>query len=163
MTRQMRFLGLLFVGFLMAGCATTAKREPLNVSVAGIEMLQGQGLEIRLLLKLRVQNPNDAALNYNGAAINLIVQGKSFASGVNSESGVIPRFGEAVVGVPVTVSVMRMARQFIGMLDGKPFDKIVFQMDGKLSGTGFSTQRFSSKGEFKMPSGPGVSSSVKTL
>ena len=50
----------------MMGCAALQGRDPLNVSVAGIEPLQGEGLELRLLVKLRVQNPNDAPVDYNG-------------------------------------------------------------------------------------------------
>jgi hypothetical protein len=52
----------------------------------------------------------------------------------------------------VTVSLMRMARQVLGMLDGKPVDKVTYSMSGKLHGASmFGTQRFTSKGEFELP------------
>mgnify|MGYP003412842956 CR=1 FL=1 len=86
------------------------------------------------------------------AALNLDVMGRRFASGVSDEAGTVPRFGEAIVAVPVTVSVLRMARQVIGMLDGKPVDKVTYSMSGKLHGASmFGTQRFGSKGEFELP------------
>jgi LEA14-like dessication related protein len=137
----------------LAGCATLPGHDPLQVMVAGIEPLQGEGMEVRMLVKLRVQNPNDAAIDYNGVAVNLAVQGTSFASGVSDEAGTVPRFGETVIAVPVTVSMLRMVRQFMGMMDGEPVEKITYSLDGKLSGALFNTQRFHASGDFKMPRG----------
>ena len=139
----------------LAGCTGLAPRNPLQVTVAGVEALPGEGLELRLMLKLRVQNPNDAPIDYNGLSVNLDVQGRTFATGVSDASGTVPRFGEAVIGVPVTVSALRMARQMMGMMDGKPVDKIRYEMSGKLNGAAFSYVRFQSQGEFTLP-GPAV-------
>jgi LEA14-like dessication related protein len=144
--------GACLLAVLLAGCASMANRDPLVVTVAGIESLPGEGMEMRLLVKLRVQNPNDAPADYDGVALNLDVQGRSFASGVSAEAGSVPRFGEAVIAVPVTISMLRMVRQVVGMLDGKPVDRIDYEMSGKLSGASlFGTQRFSVKGDFQMP------------
>ena len=137
---------------LTGSCASLATRDPLNVTVAGIESLPGEGMELRLLVKLRVQNPNDAPVEYDGVAVDLDVQGRSFASGVSAEAGVVPRFGETVVSVPVTVSMLRMVRQVMGMLDGQRIDKVTYDMHGKLSGTtAFTAHRFSAKGDFTLP------------
>jgi hypothetical protein len=138
----------------LAACASLPRTEPLQVTVAGIEPLQeqGEGLELRLLAKLRVQNPNDAAFDFDGAYVRLDVLGKTFATGVSDQAGTVPRFGEAVVYVPVTVSMLRMARQVMGVLDGKPVDRIDYVLEGKLNGTGFlSSRRFQSRGEFALP------------
>jgi len=143
---------LLVVALLvLAGCAGMPHKDPLQVTVAGIEPLQGEGLELRMLVRLRVQNPNDAPFEFDGVAVTLDVQGKTFATGVAGESGVVPRFGETVIAVPVTVSVLRMVRQVMGVLDGEPVDKIRYEMSGKLSGTGFSVARFRAQGEFELP------------
>ncbi len=129
-------------------------QDPLQVTVAGIEPLQGEGMEVRLLVKLRVQNPNDSPVEFNGASLNLDVMGRRFASGVSDQSGTVPRFGETIVAVPVTVSVLRMARQVLGMLDGKPVTRITYAMSGKLNGASmFGTQRFNTTGEFDLPQG----------
>jgi LEA14-like dessication related protein len=129
------------------GCASMQKRDPLNVTVAGVESLPGQGMELRLLVKLRVQNPNDTPVNYNGVAVEMNVQGKAFASGS------VPRFGESVIEVPVTASAFRMARQAFGMMKGggAGLSKISYEMKGKLSGSGFSTVRFQNTGDFELP------------
>ena len=91
---------------LISGCAALQSRDPLQVTVAGIEPLQGQGLEMRMNVKLRVQNPNDAPVNYNGIALQMDVQGKTFASGVSDATGQVPRFGEAVITVLAVSSVV---------------------------------------------------------
>jgi LEA14-like dessication related protein len=138
----------------LAACTGLALRDPLQVTVGGVEALPGEGLELRLLLKLRVQNPNDAPIEYNGVSVNLDVQGRTFATGVSDASGTVPRFGEAVIGVPVTVSALRMARQMMGMMDGAPVDKIRYDMTGKLNGPGFGAARFRSEGELALPTPP---------
>lgn len=142
---------LLLTLAFTAGCASLPKQDPLQVTVAGIESLPGEGMELRLLVKLRVQNPNDAPIDFDGIALTLEVQGKTFASGVSAETGTVPRFGEAVVQVPVTVSVLRVVRQFIGGLEAGPPESISYSMHGKLHGArAFGTQRFKSNGTFSL-------------
>ncbi|MCM2309902.1 MAG: LEA type 2 family protein [Steroidobacteraceae bacterium] len=143
---------LLSVALLaLGGCASTPNKDPIQVTVAGMESLPGEGMEIRMLVKLRVQNPNQSPIEFSGAYLKLDVLDKTFASGVTSESGTVPAFGEAVVAVPVTVSVLRMVRQVAGMLDGKPVEKITYEMSGKLNGGLFNTVRFSAQGDFEVP------------
>jgi LEA14-like dessication related protein len=145
--RALLVLTLLALG----GCAGMPQKDPLQVTVAGIESLPGEGLELRMLVRLRVQNPNDAPFEFDGVSVTLDVQGKTFATGVAGDSGVVPRFGETVIAVPVTVSVLRMVRQVMGVLDGEPVDTIRYEMSGKLSGTGFTSARFQAQGEFDLP------------
>ena len=137
---------------LVAGCATLPDRDPLQVTVAGVERLQGEGLELRMLTKLRVQNPNDSPIDYRGVYVKIELQGKTFATGVTDASGTVPAFGESVIEVPVTASAMRMAHQFFGLVNaGEPPDKLQYSMSGKLSGSGtFGTQRFEASGEFSL-------------
>jgi LEA14-like dessication related protein len=147
-----RRLFLLAVAVLaMTGCASMPHKDPLQVSVAGVEGLPGEGMEIRMLVMLRVQNPNEAPIEFSGVYVEFDVLDKTFASGVSNESGTVPRFGETVVAVPVTVSALRMVRQVIGILDGQPVDQIRYRMSGKLNGGVFNTHRFESNGEFELP------------
>ncbi len=131
----------------LAGCTTLAGHDPLQVTVAGIEPMpeKGEGLELRMLVKLRVQNPNPTAVDYAGAYVKVEVQDRTFATGVSNEAGNIPGFSEAVVEVPVTVSMLRMVRQVMGMKDDGPADQIRYAMSGKLGG-----HRFSASGEFSL-------------
>ena len=103
----------------LAGCAGMPAGDPLQVTVAGVEPMQGEGLELRMMVKLRVQNPNDAQIDYDGAYVRLTVQDKTFATGVSDARGTVPRFGEALVEVPVTVSMLNVMRHVIGAMDDK--------------------------------------------
>lgn len=133
-------------GGALHGCATLGG-DPLQVTVAGIEPMQGEGLEFRTLVKLRVQNPNDAQIDYDGAAVHLDVQGKTIASGVSDAVGTVPRFGEAIIAVPVTVSLLSIVGHAVGSA-GTPLPEVIhFSLEGKLSGRGFATYRFKSQGD----------------
>jgi LEA14-like dessication related protein len=131
----------------LAGCASLAGKDPLQVAVAGIEPMpeKGEGLELRLLVKLRVQNPNSSPFSYDGAFVRVELQDKTFATGVSGAGGTLPGFSEAVVEVPVTVSMLRMVRQVIGMKDGPPAGPIRYAMSGKLG-----YHRFRADGEFSL-------------
>jgi LEA14-like dessication related protein len=142
---------VVLLALVLPGCASMPNHDPLQVTVAGIEPMQGEGLELRLLVKLRVVNPNDTAIDYDGTYLQLDVQGRTFATGVTDQAGTVPRFGESVIPVPVTVSVMRMVRQVMGVLDGKPVDSIRYELSGKLTGAMFRTERFHTRGELKLP------------
>lgn len=144
------FLAILAAA-LLGACAVVPARDPLQVTVAGIDSLPGEGLELRMLVKLRVQNPNDAPLDYDGVYLKLDVLDNTFATGVSSERGSVPRYGETVIGVPVTVSALRMVRYALRMLDGKPIDKINYKLEGKLDGAGFGSTRFQAQGELTLP------------
>ncbi len=141
----------LLAALALIGCATLSSEDPLQVTVAGIEPLEGEGLEMRYMVKLRVQNPNDAPVDYNGAYVKLDVQDRTFATGVSDESGSVPRFGESIISVPLTASVLRMVRQVMGVMDGKPVEQVRYSMSGKLNRSAYGSLRFKSEGEFKLP------------
>ena len=141
---------LTAVALVLVACASLQRTDPPQVTVVGIEPSAGEGLEVRMHLKLRVQNPNDAPIEYNGIYVELDVQNKSLASGVSSLSGTLPPFGEAVIDVPVTVSVLGIAGQAMGLLSGKSMDKITYEMRGKLNTTTSGALRFKSQGELNV-------------
>ena len=140
---------------LLAACALMPGRDPLQVNVADVESLPGEGFEFRMLVKLRVQNPNDAPVEYDGVYLKLDVLDKTFASGVSDERGVVPRFGEALITVPVTVSTLNLVRQTLGMMiDGKLPEKLSYRLEGKLNGPMFGSTRFQSQGELPLDATP---------
>jgi LEA14-like dessication related protein len=141
---------------VIAGCAGLSGGDPLNVTLAGIEPLPGQGMELRMAVKLRVQNPNDAPVEYDRVALNLELRGMDFASGVSDTRGTVPRYGEAVLTVPVTVSAMSVVRQVYGLVAGERHT-LDFVARGKLGSGPFGGARFESKGSFELPAGFGSS------
>jgi LEA14-like dessication related protein len=153
MISRRHFLALAPGPALLSSCAALPGHDPVQVQVVGVEPLEGEGLELRFLCKLRVQNPNDAPITYNGIYIELEVRGSSFATGVSDASGTVPRYGEVVLSVPVAASALRFARQAIGMYMSQDRSKIDYVLKGKIGGSTFNTVRFESKGEIALPAG----------
>ncbi len=112
-------------------------------------------MEMRFMVKLRVQNPNDEPIEYNGIALDLDVNGQGLASGVSDQTGEVPRFGERVVSVPLTVSAFSAFRQAWGLSNNAPTRGMPYVVKGKLAGGLFGTVRFSEKGTLDF-SGPAV-------
>jgi hypothetical protein len=145
---------LLFsvIALLLAGCAGFGVREPLRVSVAGLDPLPSEGMEARFVLKLRVQNPNETALDFDGVVVDLELAGKDFASGVSDQRGNVPRYGEAIIAVPVTVPATAILKQIFSIATtGKPPSKFEYRLTGRLGGTGQGGARFESEGELSLP------------
>jgi LEA14-like dessication related protein len=150
--RALRAAVAALVALTLAGCASLMPGDPPQVDVAGVEPLQGQGMELRMLVKLRVINPNDTAIEYDGVYVEMDIRGKRFASGVSDARGTVPRFGEAVISVPVSVPAVAMLRQALGVAQGDT-STVSYAVSGKLSGPQWRNLRFSSDGEFKLPEG----------
>ena len=136
----------------LAGCASLPGNDPLTVTLVGLDSLPGEGMEARMAVRLRVQNPNNAPVNYDGVAVTLELRGHDFASGVSDARGSVPRFGESVLVVPVTVSAWAMVKQAYSFAMGNQ-TRLDFVARGKLSDGGFGSTRFEAKGEFELPSG----------
>lgn len=143
---------LILVGAAaLAGCASLQLGDPLTVSVAGIEPLPGEGLEVRLAVTVRVQNPNDVAVEYTGAALSLDLNGRNLASGVSDRVGTVPRYGESTFTVPVTISAFDMIRQVFGFMEADARGEVRYRVRGKLEGGLFGTRRFTSEGTMQLP------------
>ena len=146
---------MFFAALTLGGCASLQGREPLQGTVADVESMAAEGLELRMMVKLRIQNPNEAPFEYRGVYVQLDVQDRTFATGVSDEPGRIGAFSEALVEVPVTVSFVRLAAHALSMLDGRPFERVRYKLRGKLSGPLFGSATFESQGEFALPARQG--------
>ncbi|MDM8348164.1 LEA type 2 family protein [Pseudomonas sp. sp1636] len=135
----------------LAACSSLGQRDPLRIDLVGLEPLAGEGLEMRFAVKLRVLNPNDAAIDYNGVALDLEVNGQPLASGVSDQRGQVPRFGEALISVPVSISAFSAVRQAWGAAGYTPGQGLPYQLHGKLAGGLFSTSRFTDSGTLNWP------------
>ena len=153
MTRLLAQITVL-LAILLSGCASLSGLTAPRVSLAGIESLPGEGLEMRFMLKLRVQNPGDADLHYDGIWTEVELRGQPLASGGAPVTGVVPRFGEAVLMVPVTASGLNIERQAIGLLgsarEANGMGSVAYALRGRLGGTGIGGGSFESSGEIDL-------------
>ncbi|VVN92789.1 LEA type 2 family protein [Pseudomonas fluorescens] len=148
-----RFIGLSLALLLLSlsACALLPNRDPLNINLVGIEALQSEDLEVRFAVKIRLQNPNETPIDYNGVALNLEVNGQPLATGVSDQHGTIARFSETILTVPVSVSAFSMVRQTLGLSKTQSLDNLPYVLRGKLAGGLFGTLRFVDHGNLSLP------------
>ncbi|MFM0336614.1 LEA/WHy family protein [Paraburkholderia fungorum] len=150
---------LVFTALFLNGCVGMFGSEPVRVNVAGIEPIDSQSLEVRFNVKLRVQNPNNSDLNFDGVSLDLELNGKPFASGVTNQSGIVPRYSEIIVNVPLTVPAFAAVRQAFAFADSAQSGQIPYMLRGRLAGgfTGGVTSglvggtRFINQGTLSLP------------
>lgn len=140
----------------LGACSSLVPRDPLHIDLVGLEPLPGEGLEMRFAVKLRIQNPNEGAIDYNGVALQLDINKQPLASGVSNQSGRVPRFGETVISVPVSISAYSVMRQAWGVSGYKPGQDLPYALRGKLAGGLFGTRRFSDSGTLNWPEPAGA-------
>ncbi|PLP99512.1 LEA type 2 family protein [Cupriavidus pauculus] len=135
----------------LGGCAWLPGQVSLRVNVAGIEPLEGEGLEMRFIVKLRIQNPNDAPVEYSGVSLQLDVNGQPFGSGVSDQTGVVPRFGEAVIHVPMTVPAFAAVRQAFALAGSAMAGNVSYKVQGRLAGGLGGGTHFADHGTLSLP------------
>ncbi|MBV2133779.1 LEA type 2 family protein [Pseudomonas sp. MAP12] len=148
-----RIARLLLAGLLalaLSACAVLGSREPINMHVVGFDPLPGEGLEMRFAVKLRLQNPNTTPIEYDGIALELEVGGRALATGVSDQRGSVPRFGEKLLVVPVSISAFSAVRQALGLAENDRLDKVPYVLHGRLSGGVLGSRRFTEKGTLNL-------------
>ena len=132
--RFTRLMLVLLMAYGLNACALFQPRDPVTISVIGIEPLPGQELELRMAVKMRVQNPNESPIDYNGIALNLEVNGQPLAAGVSDQQGHIGRYDEAVIVVPVSITAFSFLRQAYGLGKVDSLQGLPYKLRGKLAG-----------------------------
>ena len=123
---------LLFIG-LLTGCAgINTYTEAPRVSLASIEPKDMTLLEQRYGIRLRIMNPNDAALPVAGLSYALEINDREFAYGVSRQAVEIPAFGEALLDVEVVSNLLNVIQQ-IQKMSGESRDSLSYRLTGKIS------------------------------
>lgn len=146
-----RTLTMTLLALMLSACSSLTPHDPLQIHLAGIEPLPSQGMELRFALQLRVQNPNDRAIDFNGIALDLAVNNQPLASGVSDQSGQVPRFGEVVISVPVSISAFSIMRQAWAAEGYKSAAGLPYSLHGKLAAGLFGGAEFNDSGTLNWP------------
>jgi len=148
------WLALALLPPALAACSSLSLGDPPRVDLVGLKSLPGEGLELRFLAKLRVQNPNSRILAYQGLSLELDLRGQRFASGVAPLAGEVAAYGEAVLEVPISVSGFTIARQVLDLVrqaeGGGRVDRVAYELRGKLGGAGLGGTGFGTSGEIDL-------------
>jgi LEA14-like dessication related protein len=118
---------------LLAACSLfTPKFERPNLSVVGIQMLDGNFFQQNFLVRMRIQNPNDRALPVNGLGAELKIAGESFATGVSNRAFTVGAFGETEFEITVRANMAVGLLKLLSKGD-KQLDSIDYDLSGKVS------------------------------
>ncbi len=128
----------IFCIALVSGCASTTEfANPPRVTLADLRLAEMSLMEQRYAAKLRVQNPNDARLNVRGMEYTIYVNGRKFADGVRSGNFSVPGYGETLMDVNLTSTVLRVFEQFKNLSEGEP-KEFRYRIAGSLSLAGLA-------------------------
>lgn len=104
---MIRLTVLLAVFATMLGCSTVVPQlEKPRLALSRVHLQEGSGvMEQRLLVGVRVANPNDRALPVKGLNLSLELDGQHVADGVSTRSFVVPANSEAEFDMLVTANL----------------------------------------------------------
>ena len=130
---------------LLTGCPATqslpwATKEELKIALSDIELQEIMALETIFLLKLRVINPNDTAMEIRSLKCELKINGEPFASGISGERKGVPPFGTISIPVVVYTSKFDLVGTVIEIIqkdvlmqnDGEAEGSLNYELDGQL-------------------------------
>ncbi|HHH42975.1 MAG TPA: hypothetical protein ENK49_02465 [Gammaproteobacteria bacterium] len=114
-----RILAFLLLAGLVACSTFPGKPEPPRVNLVGLQLVSVELFEQRYQVRLRVKNPNAFELPIRGIDFQLEINGKAFADGVSNQSVTVPAFGEQVIALEVSSSLMQVFRQLQSLESGR--------------------------------------------
>jgi LEA14-like dessication related protein len=145
-----RLSALLALLALLAGCLGIPLERP-RINVANVKLKEVKLLEQIYDMELRIQNPNDSELVINGLAFDLIVNDKTFATGMTNQSLTIPPFSSGLVTVETISPLSSIIRQIIGV-QKSGLAKISYRLKGAVYiGTASVKLGFDEQGEIDLP------------
>lgn len=130
-----RTLPAILLLALLSGCATLIPPDydDPEVEVVGLRPLPSSGLEARFELSLRVVNPNPVGLDLQGIYYELYVEGSKLLSGANSNSAIIPAYGETTLAIEASASMLGSFTLIQKLLNEPPENGIGYVLKAKLS------------------------------
>jgi len=147
-----RHAGLAAMLLLLAACAgVESYRDPIRVTVSGIEVLESTLLEQLYLVTLRIQNHSEKPIAIRGGSFDLEVNGKDFGSGVTDQAVTVPAFSDATIDVRMVSTVFGVLRLIQSMRE-RTDRTLQYEISGRLSSEGaLGGLPFREAGEVSLP------------
>ena len=108
-----RSMLLALVTLAFAGCAVLPKFEAPKLSVVNMKLQSADIFSQRLLIHMRVLNPNARELPIKGIEYRIEVDGAEFAEGLTDTPFIVPAMGEAEFDVQVTANLASALTKFL--------------------------------------------------
>jgi len=129
----LKSIAVLLCALLAAACASLGKyQEAPRVTLVSIQPVDVTLFEQRFAVQLRVMNPNADALPVDGLSYALEINEREFAYGVSPQSVDIPAFGEALLDVEISSSLLSVVRQLQSMGDAER-NSLDYRLAGKIN------------------------------
>ena len=129
-----RVAGAALVALALGACAALVpKLETPKLSLVGVQLHDATFFEQRLLVRLRVRNPNDLVLPVKGLTVNFELDGVDFAEGVSARAFDVPALGEAEFDMLVTANAATALLEIFGKDRRKSSKELDYRISGKLS------------------------------
>jgi len=116
--RPVLFITTLLVAGLL-GCTSMASIEPLDVTLANLNITEVTIFETTLVAKLRITNPNPEAITIEGASFKLYLEDKKVGTGTSKESFTVDRLDSHVVDVIFHMNNASALLRLKGILEDK--------------------------------------------
>ncbi|MFQ3324769.1 MAG: LEA14-like dessication related protein [Pseudomonadales bacterium] len=116
----------------LSGCASLSPDfdEP-TVEVISIKALPAKGFEQNFEIGLKLTNPNNFELPFNGISCELSVAGETLARGVTADIPTAGAYGQSRFVVPVSTSLMGGFKVIKALMDNQE-QGISYQLKAKL-------------------------------
>lgn len=135
MRERVRGVAALFTGTLgialLAGCASQMHFEAPQLTVMSMQVQTADLFSQRMLVHMRVVNPNDRALPVKSIEYRIEVNGSQFAQGLADQPFVVPAKGEAEFDVQVTANLATALSQILGKKNSR--DTLDYRLIGSVS------------------------------
>ena len=115
---------------LFAGCATTRFETP-QLTIMSMQMQAADLFSQRMLVHMRVVNPNARALPVKSINYRIEVGGADLAQGLADKPFVVPAMGEAEFDMQVTANLASALSQILGRRSSR--DKLDYRLVGSVS------------------------------
>ena len=136
----------------LAACSTLTPRDPLQIQLVGIEPLPSEDLEMRFReSSCAYKTPTTAPSTSTASPWSWRSTSSRCSAASAIHSGQVPRYGETILQVPVSLSAYAMLRQAWGAAGYQNGKGLPYELRGKLAAGLFGTRRFNDRGTLNWP------------
>ena len=119
--RRLTLIGLVVLT-LFASCAVLPKFESPKLSVVSLKMQSGDFFSQKVLVRMRVFNPNDRELPIKGITYRLEVNDAELGNGSTAAPFIVPAMGEAEFDMQITANLAGALSKLLSRRDSSTLD-----------------------------------------
>ena len=118
---------------LLAGCEVLPKFETPQLSVISMKMQSADIFSQRMLVRMRVLNPNSRELPVKGISYRIEVNDSELGRGLTNVPFVVPALGEAEFDVQVTTNLAGMLGKLLARRGSQDQDQVQYRLVGEVA------------------------------